>query len=173
MWSFDSYIEDFANSNSLWGHHFVVPDDTVQAIKEKGVKRLICSINKVVEYNCSLLSDGNGTYYINCNKENRKALGATTGSKIQIMLTEDTSKYGMPVPEEMEEILSQDEEANRVFHLLTPGKQRSLLYQIGKPKGTESRIKKAIGITRYLKSTGGKLDFKELNEFIKNTNNLY
>ena len=67
------------------------------------------------------------------------------------------------MPEEMEVLLAQDEEADRYFHQLTPGKQRSLLHIIGKPKTEATRLKKAIVITEYLKTNRGKLDFKELN----------
>jgi len=71
----------------------------------------------------------------------------------------------------MEELLLQDEDGNKVFHRLTPGKQRSLLHIIAKPKSENIRIKKAVAILEYLKSVNGKLDFKELNLAIKNANN--
>jgi uncharacterized protein YdeI (YjbR/CyaY-like superfamily) len=58
----------------------------------------------------------------------------------------------------------------RVFHKLTPGKQRGLLYKINKPKGAETRVKAAIQISEYLKSVDGKLDYKELNAYIKADN---
>ena len=67
----------------------------------------------------------------------------------------------------MKELLLLDPEAEHVFHKLTIGKQRSLLYVIGQPKTSEARLKKAIVITEYLKLTGGKLDFKDLNEAFK------
>lgn len=42
------------------------------------------------------------------------------------------------MPEELEELLHQDEEGNRLFHALTPGKQRTLLYYIGAPKTADT-----------------------------------
>ena len=63
----------------------------------------------------------------------------------------------------MEELLAQDEHGSKVFHDLTPGRQRSLLHLVGKPKSEAIRIKKAITILEYLKSVNGVLDFKELN----------
>jgi len=89
------------------------------------------------------------------------------GENLSIVLEEDKSKYGMPMPEEMAEIMAQDPEVDNLFHSLSPGKQRSLLYIIGKPKTSDSRIKKAILITRYLTEVNGVLDFAEMNEFIK------
>ncbi len=92
-----------------------------------------------------------------------KDLELMVGTEISVKLEKDDSDYGMPMPEEFEELLLMDPEADECFHKLTIGKQRSLLYIIGKPKRSETRIKKAVVVAEYLKSTGGVLDYKELN----------
>ena len=74
----------------------------------------------------------------------------------------------MPMPEELGELLLIDELGSQYFHALTPGKQRALIYQVAKPKREATRLRKAVGILDYLKSVRGKLDFKELNEFVRN-----
>ena len=63
--------------------------------------------------------------------------------------------------------MNQDELGNTLFHNLTPGKQRNLIYIVAKPKSQDIRIRKAIVIIEYLKSSGGTIDFKELNEALK------
>ena len=70
----------------------------------------------------------------------------------------------------MEVLLEQDEEGSKLFHALTPGKQRSLLHVIGIPKSTDIRLRKAIITLNYLKSVNGKLDFKEYNQAQKDWN---
>ena len=87
-------------------------------------------------------------------------------------MEKDESKYGIPMPEEMQEALYMDPEADQLFHKLTPGKQRSLLYIIGKPKSSNKRIEKAIVILEHLKTQGGKVDFKQLNIDFKEANRL-
>ena len=166
-WEFHTKIESFKETSSLWGGHVVVDDEIVQAIKGEKIKRLICTLNDQESFHCALLSMGNGLYFVMVNATLRKKLKLTFGSTLKVKLEEDKSKYGMPMPEEMEEILSMDEEVDRIFHSLTPGKQRSLLYIIGKPKTTDSRIKKAVLITRYLSEVNGKIDFREMNDYIK------
>lgn len=173
MWEFRTKLDDFGSSSNIWGGHFVVDDSVVQEIKSLKIKRLICEINKQIKINCALQSMGNGTYYVMVNKTLQKKLGIKIGEPIDINLKEDTSKYGLPLPEEMEEIMAQDPEVDRIFHSLTPGKQRSLLYLIGKPKTTESRIKKAVLISRYIVDVDGKIDFREMNEYIKTNNKLF
>ena len=170
MWEFETEILDHQNTN-LWGGHLVVSDLVANEIKEQKFRRLICTLNGKQSFHCAMLSMGNGLYFINVNKEIQKKLKIGFGAKVQVVLTEDTSKYGMPLPDEMEELLNQDSELNTIFHALSPGKQRSLLYRIGKPKNSNTRVKKAILTARYLILTNGNFDFVELNTYIKEHNN--
>jgi len=68
--------------------------------------------------------------------------------------------------------LDQDEEGNAFFRSLTPGKQRSLIYIVTTVKNPESRMKKSLAIIHHLKLAKGKLDFRQLNTWIKYYNNL-
>ena len=71
------------------------------------------------------------------------------------------------MPEELEELLKQDLEADKYFHALTPGKQRSLLFLVGKPKSPAIRLNKALGVAEYLKSRQGKVDLREVQVFMR------
>jgi uncharacterized protein YdeI (YjbR/CyaY-like superfamily) len=77
------------------------------------------------------------------------------------------------MPEEMLELLQIDNDGNKIFPDLTPGKQRSLLFIIGKPKNSDTRLRKALITIDYLKSVNGKLDFKELHAFYKDRKGDY
>jgi len=156
--------------SNLWSVYIPVPNDIAESFLQSEAKRVICIINKSLRIHCAILPMGNGNHFMLLNKENRKKLMLNIGDEIDIILEPDTSKYGIALPAEMEELLLMDEEGSEVFHKLTPGKQRSLLFIIGKPKSTETRLKKAVVIIDYLKLTGGKLDFKELNEAFKQAN---
>ena len=76
----------------------------------------------------------------------------------------------MPVPEEVTELWNLDPEARRVFHVLTPGHQRNLLYQIDKLKRPESRAKRTVQFHEYLKAVNGQLDYRALNAWVKADN---
>ena len=166
---FSASLENFHN-NDVWGHHLTVPDEVVQYFLEQKIKRVQCTLNGQYEFQCALMPKGNGTYFININSEIRKKFRLRIGTPVQVKLVEDKSQYGMPMPEELQEIFNIDDEASHFFHSLTPGKQRSLLYIIGKPKSSDVRLKKAIVVTEYLKSTRGHLDFKALNQAFKEYN---
>ena len=160
--------------SDLWGFHITVPSEIAEQFIEGKNRRVICTLNDTLEFQCALMHHGDdlkaqtyGKYFININKENRKKLGLKIGSEVQVSLQKDESKYGMPMPEEMQELLYQDPEGDKLFHALTPGKQRSLLYIVGKPKRSETRLTKAIVVVEHLKSQGGKIDYKQLNQDFK------
>ena len=149
------------DESDIWSFHLKVPADIAAPFIDKD-RRVLLQIGDLPAFACALMHDGKGDYFINLNKERRKKLGLQLGDKVTATIEKDNSKYGMPIPEIMEILLADDEEANRYFHELTPGKQRSLLHIIGKPKTEATRLKKAVVITEYLKTNKGKLDWKEL-----------
>ena len=163
---FTAKIENF--NSTLWGHHVTVSKEIAQAFVIGNDRRVCCEINEKFTFQCALMPHGDGDFFINLNKELRKKLNLEEGMEISIGLTKDTSEYGLPMPEELQELLLQDEEGNAIFHALTLGKQRTLLHIVGKYKSSDVRLTKAIIILNYLKSVNGKLDFKELNEAFKN-----
>jgi bifunctional DNA-binding transcriptional regulator/antitoxin component of YhaV-PrlF toxin-antitoxin module len=154
--------------SQVWYVAIKVPNKIGDAFKKAEHKRMIATYNKTHDAPCAFMPATEKGYWLMINKEIRKKFKIEAGDKIDVVLRPDTSKYGIPLPPEMEELLLQDEIGNHYFHTLTPGKQRSLLYTIGKPKGSETRLKKAVAIMEYLKLVKGKLDFREMNEFIKN-----
>lgn len=139
------------------------------AASNQGSKRVLVSFSETVEWHAAFIPSGRGDYYIIVNKERVKALrqNGINLAKVDVTLTPDESEYGMPMPIELAELLSMDSDADTYFHALTPGKMRALMYIIAKPKREETRLKKAVGITEYLKEVRGKLDFRELNVWMK------
>lgn len=153
--------------SNVWGFHFPIPSDiSVPFIEEHG-NRIICTFGDGHFIHAALISDGKGAHFININKEVRKRYHLELNDAVIITITRDDSKYGIYCPEEASELLEVDADFNTYFHNLTPGKQRSLLYVIAKPKSSDKRIEKAIIISEHLKINNGKLDFKMLHEAFK------
>ena len=108
--------------------------------------------------------------YILVNQKVRTELNLSDGDKVLITLEKDTSEYGIPMPESFRVLLDQDEVGSQFFHSLTPGKQRSLIYIVGKVKNVDSQLNKGLAILDHLTEVKGKLDFKALNVKIKEYN---
>ncbi len=162
---FTSTLE--VSTNKLWGSHFAVPDVIAKSLIEGDDRRVVCTLNEKMEYQCALIPRGDGSFLIMVNKKTRDKLGLQPGSKLDVSLRKDESEYGLPMPEELDELLKQDETGNRLFHALTPGKLRTLLYIVGQPKTSDVRLRRAIGIVEHLKSNDGKINYRKLNEEMK------
>lgn len=165
---FTAILEKF--DSPLWGFHIVVPDAVARVFISEGIKRVVCTLNGTREFQCALMPKGDGSWFININKDIRDTLGLKPGSPVEASLRKDESQYGLPMPEELAELLKLDEEGSRLFHALTPGKQRNLIYISGSPKTSETRLKKAVVVIEHLKVNGGKINFKQLNEDLKDAN---
>jgi len=150
------------------GWHFLeIPAKTAERFEKKnGSRRVVCTINDKLSFQCALLP-WNDIFTIIVNKEKRDKLGIVAGYKVDVLLEQDESKYGLPMPEEFREVLNQDPEGDKLFHSLTAGKQRSVLYFVGKVKDIDKRIHTALIFIEHLKKNDGKIIGDQLQEELK------
>lgn len=167
---FKTILAKFSDS-TLWGLHFLVPDDIAPLFIEGKDRRVICSINDIITLHCALMPN-KGTWFVMLNKEIFKKLNLVPNSEINVVISKDTSEYGMPMADEFREVLDQEPLADKYFHALTPGKQRSLLHIINTVKNSESRIRKSLAIADHLTVNKGTIDYKLLSEALKEYNKM-
>ena len=106
---------------------------------------------------------GEGKAYISINAARMKKLKVEEGDTVSVSLTKDESKYGMELPEELVEIFRQDKEAKRRFDLLTPGKQRYIIFYVAGVKNPQLRIDRAmLLLTNLKKLPEGKEEFRAM-----------
>ena len=150
------------------GWHFLIVEKEIVArfgFNDK-FKRVVCSINGGSSFQCALMPWGE-RFYIIVNKKKRGELGIVAGDIVDVLLVKDESRYGLPMPEEFAEVLKQDAEGDRLFHALTAGKQRSILYLLSRPKDIDVRIHQALLIIEHLKENEGKIIDTKLSEELK------
>lgn len=163
---FTSKLE--ASDNKLWGCHFVVPKPIADAlIAETEDKRVVCTLNEKMEYQCAMLPIGEGRHVITVNKKIQTKLGLKFGDQVSVALKKDESEYGLPMPEELAELLAQDEEGHRLMHALTPGKLRTLLYIVNQPKSSDARLSRGLIVVEHLKKNKGKIVSKMLYQDLR------
>ena len=107
--------------------------------------------NKTIEFYAALNKRKDDTYSIMFGKANQKKLGVFPNDYFQLQFFEDTSKYGVEMPEELEAVLLSDYDGYQIFENLTPGKQRSIIYAILRYKNPQTRIDKALLVMENLK----------------------
>lgn len=153
---------------NLWYYYVEIPKKKATPFIKENDRRVVCTLNKTISFQAALMPLGNGNFFINVNQATRKKLKLNQYDEVLVTLEKDNSEYGLPLPEEFKELLSQDLMGNEVFHQLTPGKQRTLLYIVGKPKSADLRIRNGIAVLEHLKKNNGTVNYKLLNQEIKN-----
>jgi hypothetical protein len=118
---------------------------------------------------CAIMPSKEG-FFILINKHLVNKLQLGIGEDVRLSIEKDHSEFGHEVPESFQVLLAQDEEGRGFFEQLTPGKQRSLIYIVGKVKNIDSQLNKGMAILDHLKLVNGELDFKKLNAMIKEYN---
>ncbi len=162
---FTAKLENF--NTRLWSYHIKVPKAIAAHFLEMGDKRVVCRLNDTIDFQCAIMPAGDGVFFININKKIRDQLKLKEGSKLVVHLEKDDSEYGLPFPEELKELLDQDKVGNKLFHDLTPGKQRNLIYAAGQVKNTDLRIHRSMVIIEHLKKNNGKINFRQLNQELR------
>lgn len=150
------------------GWHFLPVDaEHAKALGFEGKsRRVVCTLNGEHTFPCALMPSG-GSFFIMVNKKIRTSLGIEAGHSVRVDLVKDTSKYGLPMPEEFEEVLAQDDEGRKLFEALTDGKKRTLIYHVSTVKDIDRRIHRALIFLEHLKENDGKIIFPKLAEELK------
>lgn len=156
------------NSN-LWGSCFRIPDEVANQFIEGKDRRVLCTINKKETIHCAIMPSPQG-YFIMVNKQVRRKLGLSLGDEAKLSIKKDTSQYGMPVSAEFEAVIFEDEEVKQYFDQLTDGRKRNLIHLVNKIKSADIRINRSMAIAHHLREDRGVIDFKRLNEVIKEYN---
>ena len=163
---FRAKFTNAAEQGGGW-HFLVVERDVVEKFAFEGKsRRVLCSIEGTEPFPCALMPWGD-IFYIMVNKQRRTELGLEVGDIVDVELEKDESKYGMPMPNELEEVLKQDPDGDRLFHGLTAGKQRSMMYYIGQLKDVDKRINASLVLMEHLKENDGKIVSNLLLEELK------
>ena len=164
------FIAVLTQSEHEFGWHFLKFDSKRVAglkFEDKKSRRVVCTLNGVHTFQCALLPWTQGGFCIVVNKKIREKLGIGHGDKVTVQLVKDESKYGLPMPKELKEVLRQDREASKLFHSLTAGKQRTMLYYIAKSKDVDKRIHMSLILVEHLKNNDGKIIFPKLSAELK------
>ena len=157
-------------SNLMWYYAISIPQDIAEQFISEKDKRVICTLPKGTRFHCALLPMKGAGHYILINKARRDKEGLRAGEVFEISLEKDTSEYGAPMSDEFAAVLEQDELANKLFHALTPGKQRTLIYYSDNVKSSDIKIRRALVVMEHLVEMNGDLDYKILGAAIKKAN---
>lgn len=169
-----SFVGTLIRQESSIGWHSIilVPEKFAMELEKQDHLRVKAIFNRTETAHISI-KKRQGEFYIVVNNKIRKALKIADNHRVEVNLETDKSKYGMPMPQELELMLAEEETASEFFENLTPGKQRSLIHIVSTVKNTDSRIRKAQAIVEHLIEVQGALDFKGVHAKIKEVNQRF
>jgi hypothetical protein len=91
-----------------------------------------------------------GCRFFTVNASLKKAAGIKEGSRVEVSFRL-VDPDELDVPEELEAVLAQDEEAMTAWNKLTIGYQRSLIHYVTSVKNVDSRIKRSLELMEKAK----------------------
>lgn len=133
-------------------HYIIVDKDIVDTFKNLGDMRAVCKLNDQVEFHCAFMPKKEGGHFVNIGTTICKKLKIKEGSTVIATFTVDKTVYQFEMPEELIEVLDLDTDANNIFHSLTEGNQRGLIYLVKQVKSSDKRIERALKIADRLKN---------------------
>ncbi|MBW1295915.1 YdeI/OmpD-associated family protein [Aquimarina litoralis] len=134
-------------------HSILIPQEIVTPFLQQNQKRVVVEISfeeQSIQFHAALLKRKD-IFFIMFSQKKQKALGIFPSDYFQVQLFEDTSKYGVEMPEEFEAVLQSDPEASEIFESFTDGMKRSLIYFVLQYKNSQTRIDKSLIITENIK----------------------
>ncbi|MBT8234655.1 MAG: YdeI/OmpD-associated family protein [Bacteroidia bacterium] len=134
-------------------HSVYIPEDIARLFIDKGHNRVKVKVSfkgQSISYYAALQKI-KGNFIVMLNKPNQKKLGVFPNDYFQMQLVEDTSRYGVDVPEELEAVFESDPDAFDIFESLTMGKRRGLIYSVAGYKSSQTRIEKSLVLAENLK----------------------
>jgi hypothetical protein len=135
------------------GMHYILLDKkTVATITKEGNKRAVCKLNRTLEFHCAIMPKKEGGYFINIGSTICKKLKLKEGVKVSATFLIDKTDYQFEMPEELKEVLSSDKLGSKLFHALTEGNQRGLIYLVSQVKSVDKRIERALKIIERMKN---------------------
>lgn len=147
-WNFTAPVKRFSIEGGM--HYLELPNAAAEEMRATGYKRWVCTIQDALTWHCGLLPTGEGTWFVVLSKAKMKAVEAHVGDWLNVDMVPDTSKYGMPLPEDLADILADDTEFERRFDAMLPGKRRNAIHQIASAKTPETAAKRIIKLMEQL-----------------------
>jgi len=141
-----------------------------RALVQDTDRRVVCTVNGIETYHCAIHADGKGGYRIMLNRMRCNRLGLVRGEELSVELVKDRSEYGLPMGDELREVLDQHPEADHIFHSFTKGLQRTLIHWVNTVKSPDIRIRRAWVMAEHIVLRQGRPDHRQLNEEIKAAN---
>ncbi|WP_299767696.1 YdeI/OmpD-associated family protein [uncultured Dokdonia sp.] len=134
-------------------HGIVIPEEYAIPFLETGQKRVqIKAFFKENSFDFhGAIQKYQGQYFISFGKRYQKELGVFPTDFFEFQLLENTTEYGVEIPDTMKEVMDSDPEGLSYFKKLTDGRKRGLIYYVKRFKNEQTQVDKSLMIFENLK----------------------
>lgn len=133
-------------------HFIVLEEATVKKLTKDGNKRVVCTLNGEATFHAAIVHKKDIGYLVQVGGSVCRQLSIKAGDTVTATFAVDTSQYQFNMPEELEEVLRTDPEASDIFHGLSAGNQRGLIYLVAQVKSVDKRIDRALAMAAAMKN---------------------
>jgi hypothetical protein len=149
--SFDAVLEPV---DEKMAHHFIVVPDAIaeKFVDGKGAPRILCSVHGSPEFPCAL-NPRHDRYVIIASKQLIRRNKLSVSYQFNVSIRQDPSN-GLALPQELAEVLDQDDLALKAYDALNDGHKRGIIHYINQARTLDSRIKRSLEIMEKMKERG-------------------
>lgn len=137
----------------------VVPDDIIESLPVKGRVRTKGLLNNKTPFALAIQFKKDGSRYFMVSAQLRREAKIGSGDPVKVTFwLVDADE--VDVPEELQAVLDQDDEAMELWNTFTSAIKRGLSHYVNSVKNVDSRIKRALEIVEKAKTR--QLHFQKL-----------
>lgn len=148
IYQFNGRLEAIGAVSTNYG--IIIPEEILESLPGAKRYRVKGFINKT-PFALAINSLKGGIKYFAMGNPLRKACKIRQGETVEVSFYLVDPNI-VDLPEELIEVLAQDEDGNKIWESFKPGMQRSLAYYVTGVKNTDSRIKRALEIIHKAKT---------------------
>lgn len=134
-------------------HGIVIPEEYAIPFLEIGQKRVQIKAffkGNSIDFH-GAIQKYQGQYFISFGKRYQKELGVFPTDFFEFQFIENTTEYGVEIPDAMKEVMDSDPEGLSYFKKLTDGRKRGLIYYVKRFKNEQTQVDKSLMIFENLK----------------------
>jgi len=126
------------------------PFDTIELFGKKGQVKVKVLFDDKVEYRGSLTKIKSDCHLLGLTQKIRKELGKTFGDTINVKLWEDKEERIVIVPDDVQELLNQNEKAKTFYEKMSYTHKKEYIRWIEEAKKEETRKRRKIKMIEML-----------------------
>ena len=128
-------------------HYVPLPDAVAESFPAGRSVRVVGTLAGV-PFRRTLQRQASGETWLRFGRSWLRDAGIAVGEVVAVELGLDPDPDRVDLPPELEAVLAQDAEAAEAWAALTPGKQRTMAYGIGRGKAADTRERRALKVAR-------------------------